>query len=97
MACLTAVTGGATLGGLTAQLEARGAGGDSQLGAGDVPLLHKDLLLHSHTLIDDAGVPWGGPVRANLQSEHQSQARLGSRSQGECTVPSGSWFEAQLI
>lgn len=61
-----AVTGGATLRGLTAQLKARGAGGDIQLGAGDVSLLHKDLILHSDTLIDEAGVPWGGPVRANI-------------------------------
>lgn len=69
---LTAVTGGATARGLTAQLEARGAGGDVQLGAGDIPLLHEDLLLDSDTLVDEAGVLGRGPVRANLWSEHPS-------------------------
>lgn len=91
-ACLTTVTGGTTLRGLTAQLEARGAGRNIQLGAGDVPLLHEDLLLHADTLIDEAGVPWDGPVGADLESGHQSQARPGPRPSGACTAPSGSWF-----
>lgn len=64
--CLTAATGGTALRGLTAQLKACGAGGDSQLRAGDIPLLHKDLILHSDTLVDEAGVVRGGPLRANL-------------------------------
>lgn len=91
-ACLTAATGGTTLRGLTAQLEARGAGGDIQLGAGDVPLLHEDLLLHADTLVDEAGVSWDGPVGANLESGHQSRARPGSHPSGACTVPPERWF-----
>lgn len=66
MACLTAATGGATAQGLTAQLEAQRADGDIQLRAGDIPLLHEDLLLDSDALVDEAGVLGGGPVRANL-------------------------------
>lgn len=61
-----AATGGTALRGLTAQLKACGAGGDSQLGAGDIPLLHEDLVLHSDTLVDEAGVVRGGPLRANI-------------------------------
>ena len=61
VACLTTATGGATSQGLTAQLEAQGTDGDVQLRAGDVPLLHEDLLLDSDALIDEAGVLRGGP------------------------------------
>lgn len=90
VACLTAATGGATAQGLTAQLEAQRADGDIQLRAGDVPLLHEDLLLDSDALVDEAGVLGGGPVRANLWAEHPSGSR-GPRSCWEWVVPSGAW------
>lgn len=89
-ACLTAVTGGTALQGLTAQLEARGAGGDVQLGAGDVLLLHEDLLLHADTLIDEAGVPWDRPVGANLESGQQSRVRPGPCPSGHPMFPQGA-------
>ena len=86
---LTTATGGTTAQGLTVQLEAQGADGDLQLGAGDVPLLHEDLLLDSDALVDEAGVLGGGPVRAHLWAEHPSGSR-GPRSCWEWAVPPGA-------
>lgn len=86
---LTAATGRTTAQGLTAQLEAQGADGDVQLGAGDVPLLHEDLLLDSDALVDEAGVLGGGPVRAHLRAEHLSGSG-GRRSCWEWAVPRGA-------
>ena len=89
VACLTAATHGATAQGLTAQLETQGADGDVQLRAGDVPLLHEDLLLDSDTLVDETGVLGGGPVRANLWAEKPNGSQ-GPRSHWEWVVPSGA-------
>lgn len=81
------MTDGAALWGLTAQLEAYGTGRDSQLGAGDVLLLHKDCLLHSDTLVDEAGVLRDRPLGSNLQSTRRHQ-----RCQGKIGAFTGEFY-----